>query len=421
MEEYIINGGRKLYGEITIAPAKNACLPLIASSILFNNSLIFKNAPKIADVEVMAEIIKGLGGSFSFLQDGLQINTENIYKYEAECNVCKKARASFFIAGALLSRFKKAIVPMPGGCNLGLRPVDIHIDTLKQLGAKVETSENSVYFEGVNMKSGRVYFSFPSVGATVNAICASVFLEGETILHNVAREPEIVDLCNFLNLCGCKIGGIGSSTLTITGIKRSTRVNKIEYEPIQDRIEAGTFMCAVSACGGELNFKYEKIEHLKEIIALLRKCGVEIKYEENTVYLKRTGILTSNSVIADVYPAFPTDMQSVFCALSLFCNGESVIRDKVFNKRFCFLKDLQNVGAMVEYNEDGVKIFGGHKLNGGDFYVNELRGGAGIVVASLAINGKSRVKNIELIKRGYDSFDFKLRTLGADITHRFVN
>lgn len=421
MEKYIINGGRKLCGKIVIAPAKNACLPLIASSILFNNSFVLKNAPKIADVEVMAEIIKGLGGSFSFTQDGLLINTENIYKYEAECNVCKKARASFFIAGSLLSRFREAIVPLPGGCNLGLRPVDIHIDTLKQLGAKVESSENSVYFDGTNMKSGKVYFSFPSVGATVNAICASVFLEGESRLYNVAREPEIVDLCNFLNLCGCRIGGIGSSTLIVNGIKPSTRVNKIEYKPIQDRIEAGTFMCAVSACGGELNFEYEQIEHLKETIALLKSCGVEIKYERNTVYLKRTGDLTSSSVVADVYPAFPTDMQSVFCALSLFCNGESVIRDKVFNKRFYFLKDLQRVGAKVEYSEDGVKILGGYKLEGGEFYVSDLRGGAGMVVASLAINDKSCINNVELIKRGYDSFDFKLRSLGADISHSLIN
>ena len=414
MEKIIVNGGEKLFGEVEIAPAKNACLPLIASTILFGGEYYFLKAPKILDVIVMAEIVKNLGGSYYFGKDFLYINTKNISAYHADCSICKQARASFFIAGALLSRFKKAIVPLPGGCKIGKRPVDIHICALKQLGVEIIVEDERVLFYGDNMKAGKIILPYPSVGATVNSICATVFLKGSSVIENVAKEPEIVDLCNFLVKCGCKIQGIGSSTLYIEGIDCCREVN-LEYLPVQDRIEAGTFICMVAVCGGKISFNYERYENIASICNLIADCGVKIEYAKKKLTVISDKKLKCINAVADVFPAFPTDLQSLYCAVCSFSTGETVVRDLVFKNRFEFVKELTKLGVNYSPIKDGVKISGNNLLKGNVVRATDLRGGAGLIAVALGINDRTIIEDAQIIKRGYENIDKKLQSLGAKL------
>lgn len=420
MEKFIINGGRRLYGRVNIAPAKNACLPIIAACIMLNGEITLLNAPKIFDVIVMAEIVKNLGGDYSFGGKGLKVSTTGVNKFEADCNICKRARASFFIAGSLLARFKRAILPLPGGCNIGDRPVDIHIDVLSQFGAKATITSDYVFLSGDNLKSGKVKLSFPSVGATVNAICLACALKGQSEILNCAKEPEIADLCKFLNKCGYKISGIGQSSLFIEG-KELKGERKIFYTPIKDRIEAGTFAFAVSACGGELEFEYEPFKPIESFTRVLESMGVNCYYSNGVFNLVSNKELKPIRVVADVYPCFPTDLQSPLSALCSTINGKSVVADNVFKKRFSLLNDLKLFGASCTLNNNRAEIFGSNSLKAQSVEAKDLRGGAGLVIVSLNAKGRSEISNAEIIRRGYENLDEKLRMLGADIVHILKN
>lgn len=416
MGKFVINGGKMLQGTVDVSPAKNACLPLIASAILFSGQILFENAPNITDVLIMAQIIENLGGSYRFVEQGLILDTCKIDNYEADCEICKKARASFFIAGALLSRFKKAIVPLPGGCNIGDRPVDIHISVLKQLGASIIMGEKCVYFDGENMRASNVNLSYPSVGATVNAITASVFLPGETYIYNAAKEPEIVNMCNFLNLCGCRISGAGGAVICIKGVNK-LRAGKIKFLPIKDRIEAGTFMCMVGACGGEIIFKYDTFASIYALSKKLIECGVKVEYLNGYVKVLANKRVRGASVIADVYPMFPTDLQSIYCAFCATAFGESIVEDRVFKKRFEFINELKKMGANIEVEDNKAIIKGVEKLCAATVYATDLRAGAGLVLAGLCTEGQTIVLNGEVVKRGYANLEQKLSALGASITY----
>lgn len=418
MQKLIVSGGNKLVGRVNIAPAKNACLPIIASLIGVDGLILLKKAPKIADVLVMAQIIECLGGSYKYLKEGLLLNTQNISVYEADCSICKKARASFFIVGALLARFKKAVVPLPGGCNIGSRPIDIHIDVMRQLGVTAEFMGDSVVFNGKNAKSGKVLLSYPSVGASVNAICLSAFLRGESTISNVAREPEVVDLCNFLNKCGCKIRGIGSSNLEITGVSPLPKIN-MEYLPIKDRIEAGSYMCMTAITGGSLCFKYDRFEHIRKIVEALKRIGIKVDYKSNELRLYSQKRLKSFNLVADVYPAFPTDMQSLFCSLATVANGKSIIEDKVFKSRFDLCNQLAKMGAKIQIEEGKATINGCKTLKGAKVLASDLRAGAALITAGLVAEGITEISNAELIDRGYENIVGKLNKLGAEIKVKF--
>ncbi len=415
MGKFIINGGRELFGEVTISPAKNSCLPLIASTILFKGQFLLQLAPEINDIIVMSEIVKNLGGSYSFLNDGLFLNTENINSFTPSEDICKRARASFFVAGALLSRFKRAVVALPGGCKIGQRPVDIHISVLNQLGAKCYFDENRVVFDGKNMKAGITRLSYPSVGATINAVCATVFLKGESTIINCAKEPEIVDLCKFLNACGCNIAGAGSDRIVVNGVDLQKGVN-LQFLPIKDRIEAGTYICACAACGGKISFEYDSFDNILAVIKLLNKSGATITMKKGIVNVecdKRN--INCKSVVADVFPAFPTDLQSIYCALCTFSNGTTRVEDRVFQNRFEFLKELKKQGVDCEYIKNSAIIRGNKKLHGATVNAVDLRGGAGLIISGLAIDGETIVENSEIIKRGYYKIEEKFTSLGAFI------
>lgn len=416
MGKFIINGGKRLEGEVNISPAKNACLPLIASSILFPGQILFEKAPNITDVRVMGQIVENLGGEYSYGNDGLMINASKINSFEADCEICKRARASFFIAGALLSRFKKAVVPLPGGCNIGDRPVDIHISALNQLGAEVIIGEKCVYFDGANMRAGNVKLVFPSVGATVNAITASVFLSGETYIYNVAKEPEIVNMCTFLNLCGCNISGAGGNVIRVKGVKE-LRDRFFSFLPIKDRIEAGTFVCMVGACGGEISFEYDNFDTIRAFSEKLCECGMKIEYANNYVRVYANKRVKGANVVADVYPMFPTDLQSIYCALCATGIGKSIVEDKVFKKRFDFINELKKMGADVRIENNKAIINGVKRMRSASVFATDLRAGAGLVLAGLCADGQTVVLNGEVVKRGYEKLEQKLNVLGASITY----
>ena len=407
MQKIIIQGGNKLGGKVNISSAKNACLPIIASLIAMRAHVLLLNAPLIDDVSVMAKVIEQLGGKYEYIQSGLLIDTENVNLFEADSCICERARASFFIVGALIARFKKAVVPLPGGCKIGNRPVDIHIDAMNQLGVSSLIDKNKVIFSGENAKSGKVTLSYPSVGATVNAICLSAFLSGESTIYNAAREPEIVDLCNFLIACGCNIKGVGGSCLRIEGVQALKPIS-IEYQPIKDRIEAGSYMCMSAITGGELSFEFDNFAHLGSVIDKFNECGVEIKISKNELHLCSSAHINAFSLIADVYPAFPTDMQALFMALATKARGDSIIEDRVFKDRFALCDELTKMGAQIIYENGKAIIKGGKLLKGSSVYATDLRAGAALICVALIAEGESEILNSKIINRGYENIIEKL-------------
>lgn len=418
MESFIIEGGNKIFGKVNIAPAKNACLPIIASSLAFPTKIFLKKAPRIKDVCAMADIVKSLGGSYTFDDSGLTLENENINSFVGDKQIYGSVRASLFSAGALLSRFKKAVIPFPGGCNIGSRPVDIHIDALKALGANVRCLKDVLEIDGANMRCGYVKLCFPSVGATVNAISAAIFLNGETVVSNAAKEPEIIDLCNFLNTLGCKVYGGGTSVVRIQGIKRDS-FDKISYKPIFDRIEAGTFMLCCLSLGGELSFEAECFKPIESFSKICAECGAETGFSNGTFFMRMRKKPLSVNCIADVYPAFPTDLQPQLVAALIKGKGRSYVYDKVFPERFSYLKELSKFGAKTDLLNGGVKIYGVKKLKGANVVVPDLRAGAALCIAALSAEGLSVIERADVIRRGYMNFDEKLRMLGCKIVHNF--
>ena len=303
---------------------------------------------------------------------------------------------------------------MPGGCDIGSRPVDIHIDAMNQLGVTSLIEDNRVVFYGENAKSGKVVLSYPSVGATVNAICITAFLEGESTILNAAREPEIVDLCNFLISCGCKINGVGKSCLKITGVSALKKVC-VEYQPIKDRIEAGSYMCMSAITAGDLTFEFDDFEHIRAIVNRLKECGVAITQNKKEIRLRSNTHIKPFFLVADVYPAFPTDMQSLFIALATKSRGVSVVEDKVFSNRFAVCSELRKMGAKIITEKGRAIIEGGALLKGKSVNSTDLRAGAALICAALSVDGETEICNSKIISRGYEDFVEKLTLLGAKI------
>lgn len=434
VEKFVIEGGKKLFGKVEISCAKNACLPLISASLLCEN-VFLHGVPKIADVCVMADIFKSLGGSCEFCGGGLKLRSKNVNKCEPDENKSKNIRASLFFTGALLARFKKAVVYKPGGCNIGSRPIDIHVSGLAALGAVCKEEKNKYIFNGENMRAGKVVLRYPSVGATINLIEAAVLLQGETVIKNAAKEPEILCLCNFLNSCGFKIYGGGTSEIIVDGVQKISCGSRVSFEPIKDRIEAGTFMCACAACGGEISLITEK-SGVIQTVNFLRRAGGEIsetlcESERDRRFGDGLGgglcefwVRFKNrprcaSVKADVFPSFATDMQPLAVAALLKSLGESVVSDDVYGGRFAYAEELKKFGAEIEILKGKARVFGVEKLRGASVTAGDLRGGAALVLAAVSANGKSEVSGAEKIRRGYENFDQKLRLIGADVKHVF--
>ncbi len=409
MEKIVIEGGRKLSGSVKIAPAKNACLPIIASAIATRGNILLVNAPKISDVVVMAEIIGDLGGKFEFNDDGLSIGTDNIKSFVGNGQFYGRVRASLFTAGALLTRFRKAYIPYPGGCNIGNRPIDIHIDGLRALGVVADCAEDGVYFDGSNMHAGVVRLRYPSVGATVNIICAALCLDGETIIEGGACEPEITDMCVFLKKCGYRIN-VHNGTIRIVGIKDIPQVC-FSHKPVCDRIEAGTFMLACVACGGEIELEFDCCERVKSVIDVINKTGAQAYFYNGKICVKRKNRPKSADVVADVYPSFPTDLQPQFCAAMTVADGSSVVTDKVFNGRFCYAEMLNKFGAKTQVKNGSLKIDGVERLKSANVEASDLRGGAALCIAAMAAEGQSVINRSDTICRGYEDLCKKINLL----------
>lgn len=428
MKKLVINGGRRLFGKVKISSAKNACLPLISATLAFGGEVRLKNTPNIADIDVMCGLAKGFGCLCERFGDDLYINAKNVGYSEPNSGDFKKIRASLFFLGSLLARFKKAVVFKPGGCDIGARPIDIHLSGLSALGARFDEFDDKYVFYGDDMHSGEVFLRYPSVGATINLIESALFLDGKTIIKNAAKEPEILCLCDFLNVCGFKIYGGGSDSVIVFGVKKPDPSNVV-FTPIFDRIEAATFMSAVCACGGEISLITEPCG-VKRMVEALRNAGGCFKqvtlckrspnkktsgaYENaSELIIKSRGLLHAISAEANVYPALATDMQPLLSAALIKADGRSVITDKVYPERFSYADELVKLGAKISRFNGGICIDGVKKLTGADLTVCDLRGGAALAIAALASDGESVICGAEKICRGYADFDKKLSLLGA--------
>lgn len=412
MEKYLINGGRKISGQVKLEGAKNSVLPIIAGAILTNEQVIIEDCPKLIDVMNMLEILCHLGGKYKFEDGNLIIDASAINRCDIPCELTSKLRGSSYYIGALLSRLKRVKLGCTGGCNIGERPVDIHIASLEKLGA-IFNQENeylSAYYK--EQKPNEIWLNYPSVGATENLLLASVFIQGKTKIKNCAKEPEVVDLMNFLNSMGANIRGAGSNEIIIEGVKK---LHGTTYKPIKDRIEAGTFLISACITGGEIEIKGCKSENILPLLDkfLNNTCKVYIK--DDIIYTKSTARIKSFSFTTGPYPQFPTDMQAQTMSLLAIANGNSVITEKVFTARFNQVPELIKMGAKISVHNNTAIVKGVPELHGAKLYAQDLRGGASLVLSALCAKGQSVVYGVEHIERGYSGFDEKLRLLGAEL------
>ena len=413
MEKFFVVGGKPLNGEIEIDCAKNALLPIIAGCILVEDEVILEKVPKYSDVLAMCEIIKNLGGTCVWQEDNLVINCRDINKCEVPNELASPVRASIFTLGALVSRLRKAKVSYPGGCDIGLRPIDIHINGLKALDCKVIEKNGYIYADGENLKSNDYMLSFPSVGATENIMMLAALLEGETRIFNPAREPEIVDLQNFINACGGKISGAGTNMIVVNGVKK---LYGTTYKTIPDRIEAGTYIIATAMCGGKVTLKNARKDHNQALINKLSQSNCKIKSFDDRITISSNGRpLSFGEIETAVYPGFPTDLQAQMMALASVSKGYSLIIENLFESRFKHVSELIKMGCDIRCKNGICIINGRKKIYGADVTSTDLRGGACLVLAGLVAEGYTTIDKISLIDRGYYKMEEKLTTLGADI------
>lgn len=409
-----INGGRKLYGEIRVNSAKNAVLPIIAASILSQEQIIIKDVPDIVDVDKMLNILVAMGGSIRKEEDTRIINNNPLSNFEIPGAMAKEIRSSIFMLGPLLAKYKKARVAYPGGCDIGSRPIDLHLSGLKELNVKIEENYGFIDCDGSKMKSGLIHLDFPSVGATENIMMAAVFLKGETVILNSAKEPEIVDLANFINKMGGKIKGAGTSTVRITGVKK---LKGVEYSCIPDRIIAGTYLIAGCMAGGKIRLTNVNYEHIFALITKIRNSGCKIEYDSDNIYLESNfRPIACPSIETSPYPGFATDLQAQMLAQQTISDGISVITENLFETRFKHVPELIKMGAKVVVRDRMAIIRGVPTLYGAEVVAHDLRGGAALILAGLSAKGTTIVQGAHFVDRGYDNIEEKFNMLGADIS-----
>lgn len=414
MAKYLIQGGNELYGEVRVQRAKNSVLTLIAASVMVKGKVKIVGCPKINDVLTMIKIIKRMGATAWFESDGLVIDCREIYTTKLPDKLTGEVRASFFTVGALLSRFKTASLSHPGGCAIGARPIDIHLEGLAALGADFGESDQRLNFFALKLHGARFRLKYPSVGATENLIMAATLADGVTVLENCAREPEIKDLQNFLNLCGAKITGAGTSCVKISGVKELH--GGADFVPIADRIEAGTFLLAALCCGGEVAVKGVKYENILPLMEKIKNNACKTYIDNDNIYIKSMGQPTRfGSVVTAPYPLFPTDLQPQLTAVAAAAQGRSVITETVFDNRFGFTEELSKMGADITVAGD-TAVVNGRQLFGAEVFAKDLRGGAALTIAALKAEGESVVHGVENLERGYEDLPNKLISLGAKIT-----
>ena len=412
MSSYIIEGGHKLEGTVKISGSKNAALPILAATVLNVGKTTLYNVPNIQDTQMMFKILETLGGKVEKKNNKIIIDTSKINKFEIPEELMHKMRSSVILAGALLGRYKKAIFSYPGGCDIGSRPIDLHLRSFEKLGINVVQNYGNIICDAEKIKGEKIDLDFPSVGATENAILASVLAEGTTTITNAAREPEIIDLQNFLNKMGAKIIGAGTNEIRITGVKK---LKDISYNIMPDRIETGTFLCLAVATKGKLILENTNTGHITPIITKLQEAECKIETEKNKIKINSNKKIKALDIKTMPYPGFPTDMQSVFAAMLTTAKGTSIIVENIFENRFKYTQELNKMGAKITVEGKSAIIRGVRKLYGANVKATDLRGGAALVLAGLSAKGITKVENIEYILRGYENFDKKLRNINANI------
>ena len=408
---YRVVGGKRLKGEVEIGCAKNAVLPILAAALLTDVPVTLENCPALLDVKNMLAILKTLGCEAGWRGKNICVNAAGANSYEMPEELSKSVRSSIFMLGPLLGRFRRAKVTYPGGCEIGLRPIDLHLKGLRALGVSVREAHGMIYCDGSRLRGGEVHLDFPSVGATENVMMAAVLAKGRTVIHNAAREPEIRDLQDFINAMGGRIRGGGTDTVVIEGV---SVLGGVQYRPLADRIVAGTLLTAVAAAGGEAVLTNAPTADFGVVIDKLRRAGCEIDAERDRVFIRVEGPLKAIEISTQPYPGFPTDMQAQFMALACVLEGTSVIVENVFENRFAQASELRRMGADILINNRLAVVRGG-RLTGARVQACDLRGGAALTIAGLAAEGVTTVENVHLIDRGYENLEIMLAQLGADV------
>ena len=413
MEQYIIKGGNPLVGEVEIGGAKNAALAILAAAIMTDETVQIDNLPDVNDINVMLEAISGIGAVVQRLdRHTVRINGSTIANFDIEYDYIKKIRASYYLLGALLGKYKRAEVALPGGCNIGSRPIDQHLKGFRALGADVDIEHGKIVAEAEHLKGTHLYFDVVSVGATINVMMAAAMSEGLTIMENVAKEPHVVDVANFLNSMGANIRGAGTDVIKIRGVRR---LHKTEYPIIPDQIEAGTFMFAAAATRGDVTVLNVIPKHLEATISKLIDIGCEVEEFDDAVRVVAKGRLKSTQVKTLPYPGYPTDMQPQIGVVLALAKGTSTITESIFENRFKYLGELARMGAQAKVEGNSATIEGVEKFSGARVSAPDLRAGAALCIAGLAAEGITIVDDIVYIQRGYERFDEKLRSLGGVI------
>ncbi len=413
MDTYIIEGGRRLFGHVDVQSAKNSVLPLLAASILTADRVRIRKVPRITDAMCMVQILRELGALVEWSGEDVVVDSSQACSHTISSALTKELRSSVFMLGSLLTRFHRAVIAYPGGCDIGLRPIDLHLNALKRLGVEIAEREGYIHCECERLRGAEIAIDFPSVGATENILLAAVMAEGRTTVQGAAKEPEIVDLQNFLNAMGGKVRGAGTDIIEIEGVEE---LRGVAFTPVKDRIEAGTFLIACAICGGEIEVEGAKEENIGLLLHKLRENGCKIHSKNDKIKIASYGKLRANRRIETMpFPGFPTDLQAQVTALNASCDGGALIVENLFETRFKYVPELIKMGADIEVKGRHAFVRGVPRLHGATVTAGDLRGGAALVLAALGAEGTSEVLDLSHIDRGYSDLEGKLKCLGAEI------
>lgn len=411
MEQYIIKGGHPLVGEVEIGGAKNAALAIIAAAIMTDETVIIENLPDVRDINVLLEAMEEIGANVIRVdRHTARINGGKIGAHSVDYEFIKKIRASYYLLGALLGKYKEASVPLPGGCNIGSRPIDQHLKGFRALGAKVEIEGGFINARAENLHGAHIYLDMESVGATINIMMAASMAEGNTVIENVAKEPHVVDVANFLNSMGANIKGAGTDVIRIKGVRR---LHRTEYSIIPDQIEAGTFMFAAAATKGDVLVKNVIPKHMEAASAKILEMGCIVEEYDDSIRVIGRSPLKPTRVKTLPYPGFPTDMQPQIAATLALADGTSTVTESIFENRFKYVDELARMGANIKVEGNRAVVMGVEKLTGARVNAPDLRAGAALVIAGLAAEGITIIDDIHYVQRGYERFEEKMQGLGA--------
>ena len=413
MAQYIMNGGSPLVGEVAIGGAKNAALGILAAAIMTDEDVLIENLPDVKDINVMLEAIRAIGANVERLdRHSVKINASTVKDVLVDDEFIRRIRASYYFIGALLGKYKSAEVALPGGCNIGSRPIDLHLKGFKALGAEIKIESGRVKAHAIDLVAADIYLDTVSVGATINIMMAASLAEGRTLIENAAKEPHIVDVANFLNSMGADIKGAGTDVIRIKGVKS---LHGSQYSIIPDQIEAGTFMCAAAITKGDITVKNVIPKHMEAISAKLMEMGCEVVEFDDAIRVIAKNNQKSTNIKTLPYPGFPTDMQPQITTALALASGSSLVVESIFENRFKYVDELARMGTNIKVEGNTAMVIGVEKLRGAALKAPDLRAGAALVLAGLAAEGLTTVGDIKYIKRGYEDFEGKLVSLGADI------